>query len=88
MKVFKTCAHITRDANQVIEEIFRAQHDGRFFIVTEVCKTCFTELVLKNALESMSLGPAAVPTKMPAHASLTVLSLTTLFITGPQLLST
>ena len=43
---------------------------------------------LKNVFEPMLLGPAIVPTRMPAHASLTVLPLTTLLVTGPQLLST
>src|ERR1700751_2033459 len=43
---------------------------------------------LKNVFEPMLLGPAAVPTRMPAQASLIVLPLTTLLVTGPQLLST
>ena len=49
-------------------------------------KTVFR--ALKNVFEPMLLGPAAVPTRMPAQASLIVLPLMTLFVTGPQLLST
>src|ERR1700756_2484451 len=47
-------------------------------------KTVFR--ALKNVFEPMLLGPAAVPTRIPAQASLMVLPLMTLFITGPQLL--
>jgi hypothetical protein len=49
-------------------------------------KTVFR--ALKNVFEPMLLGPAAVPTRIPAQASLMVLLLMTLFVTGPQLLST
>jgi hypothetical protein len=49
-------------------------------------KTVFR--ALKNVFEPMLLGPAAVPTRIPAQASLMVLPLMTLFVTGPQLLST
>jgi hypothetical protein len=49
-------------------------------------KTVFR--ALRNVFEPMPLGPAAVPTRMPAQASLIVLPLTTLFVTGSQLLST
>jgi len=49
-------------------------------------KTVFR--ALKNVFEPMLLEPAAVPTRMPAQASLMVLPLTTLLFTGPQLLST
>jgi hypothetical protein len=41
---------------------------------------------LKNVFEPMLVEPAAVPTRMPAQASLMVLPLTTLLFTGPQLL--
>jgi hypothetical protein len=43
---------------------------------------------LKNVFEPMLLEPAAVPTKMPAQASIIVLPLMTLLFTDPQLLST
>src|SRR5438270_777356 len=43
---------------------------------------------LKNVFEPILLGPAAVPTRMPAQASSIVLPPTKLFVTGPQLLST
>jgi hypothetical protein len=42
---------------------------------------------LKNVFEPILLGPAAVPTRIPAQASLIVLPLTILLVTGPQLLS-
>ena len=49
-------------------------------------RTVFREL--KNVFEPMLFEPTAVPTRMPAQASIIVLPLMTLFVTGPQLLST
>jgi hypothetical protein len=49
-------------------------------------RTVFLEL--KNVFEPMLLGPAAVPTRIPAQASSIVLPPTMLFVTGRQLLST
>jgi len=39
---------------------------------------------LKNVFEPMLLESAAVRTRMPAQASIIVLPLMTLFVTGPQ----
>lgn len=42
MKFIYSCQHLSRNHAEMIKEFFSKDHDGRFFIVTELCRDCVT----------------------------------------------
>lgn len=56
MKAIKHCPHIKHDPDQIAKELFRKEHDGRFFVVHELCKTCFTEWLIRSELRRDDLN--------------------------------
>jgi hypothetical protein len=48
MKIVKWCSHLIRSEEQMVKELFKSEHDGRIFVITEICQKCFTEIILKG----------------------------------------
>lgn len=53
MKIIKTCDHLIISTQSLVKELFRPEHDGRFFIVTELCKDCFTEVITQQDVNKL-----------------------------------
>jgi len=61
VKVIAFCPHLDRDdkeRKQLTKMFYRKQHEGRFFIIQELCENC---------LEQLTRGIAATNAKETTH---------------------
>jgi len=54
MKLIYTCEHIDKDRVEIVKEFFNPAHDGRFFLISEVCAECMKKHIDNESDEDLN----------------------------------
>jgi len=54
MKIVNICPHLTTKPEDLKKIFFRPEHDGRFFLVVEMCFDCWTKVVVTMGTTGVS----------------------------------
>lgn len=54
MKLIRMCIHLPRKHDEdIIDEFANQDHDGRYFVITEMCAVCMADQLVKNGIEDL-----------------------------------